>query len=78
MEDEIIANYIGYAIILLTADHLGVEVEMLDIAKMFGRQNFCLTIRCWDATPRLPIRPAKQSSPRGSATKPTVWARYST
>ena len=27
------ANYIGEAVILLTADHLGIETEMLDIAK---------------------------------------------
>ena len=31
--DEKIANYIGEAVILITADHLGIEVEMLDIAK---------------------------------------------
>ena len=33
MHDEKIANYIGEAVILLTADHLGIEVEMLDTAK---------------------------------------------
>lgn len=31
--DEKIAKYIGEAVILLTADHLGIGVEMLDIAK---------------------------------------------
>ncbi len=31
--EEKTANYIGEAIILLTADHLGIETEMLDIAK---------------------------------------------
>lgn len=31
--DEKIANYIGEAVILFTADHLGIGVEMLDIAK---------------------------------------------
>lgn len=31
--DETIAKYIGEAVILLTADHLGIEVEMLDTAK---------------------------------------------
>lgn len=31
--DEKITNYIGEAVILITADHLGIEVEMLDIAK---------------------------------------------
>ena len=30
------ANYIGEAVILLTADHLGIETEMLDIAKQDG------------------------------------------
>lgn len=33
MQEEKIAKYIGEAVILLTADHLGIEVEMLDIAK---------------------------------------------
>ena len=33
MQDEKIAKYIGEAVILLTADHLGIEVEMLAIAK---------------------------------------------
>lgn len=31
--EEKIANYIGEAVILLTANHLGIETEMLDIAK---------------------------------------------
>lgn len=31
--NEKIANYIGEAVILITADHLGIKVEMLDIAK---------------------------------------------
>lgn len=31
--DEEITNYIGCAVIMLTADHLGIEVEMLDTAK---------------------------------------------
>ena len=33
MQEEKTANYIGEAVILITADHLGIEVEMLDIAK---------------------------------------------
>lgn len=33
MSNEKIAKYFGETLILLTADHLGVEVEMLDIAK---------------------------------------------
>lgn len=33
MKDENIANYIGEAVILLTAARLGIEVEMLDTAK---------------------------------------------
>ena len=33
MQDTKIANYIGEAVIILTADHLGIEVEMLDTAK---------------------------------------------
>ena len=33
MQEEKIANYIGEAVILLTADHLGIGVEILDIAK---------------------------------------------
>ena len=33
MQEEKIAKYIGEAVILITADHLGIEVEMLDIAK---------------------------------------------
>lgn len=33
MQEEKIANYIGEAVILLTADHLGIETEMLHIAK---------------------------------------------
>lgn len=33
MNDETIGKYIGEAIILLTADHLGVDVDMLETAK---------------------------------------------
>nr|WP_229095534.1 hypothetical protein [Alistipes sp. D31t1_170403_E11] len=33
MQEEKIANYIGEAVILLTADHLGIETEMLHLAK---------------------------------------------
>ena len=33
MQKTKIANYIGEAVIILTADHLGIEVEMLDTAK---------------------------------------------
>lgn len=33
MQEEKIANYIGEAVILLTANHLGIETEMLHIAK---------------------------------------------
>ncbi len=37
MGDKMISNYIGEAVILLTADHLGIEVEMLDEAKKVWR-----------------------------------------
>ena len=35
--EEKTANYIGEAVILLTADHLGIETEMLDTAKEVWR-----------------------------------------
>lgn len=40
MNDEKIANYIGESVILLTADHLGIEVEMLDTAKQVLHTKF--------------------------------------
>ena len=37
--EEKTANYIGEAVILLTADHLGIETEMLDTAKELKRMK---------------------------------------
>ena len=76
--EEKTANYIGEAVILLTADHLGIETEMLDTAKEVWR------------TKRLPDAPllgyyasaarksARRSSPKGSASGPTASDRCST
>ena len=80
MQDEKIAKYIGEAVILLTADHLGIEVEMLAIAK-----------EVWH-TKRLPDAPLlghyasaarnlwhrRRCLPKGSASGPTASDRCST
>lgn len=76
--EEKTANYIGEAVILLTADHLGIETEMLDTAKEVWRTKRLPTLRCWDITPRQPVKPARRSSPKGSASGPTASDRYST
>lgn len=66
------ANYIGEAVILLTADHLGIETEMLDIAKQVCIPTPARRSAGWGITPRQPVKPARRYSPKGSARKPTT------
>ena len=76
-QEERVPNFIGNAVIILTASHLGCEVEMLATAQEVWRTKR-LRRYCWACTKRPHAMPCRLSGREVWRNRLTVSERYFT
>lgn len=77
-QEERVPNFIGYAVIILTAHHLDCEVEMLATAQEVWRTKVCPNKCCRACTGERHVRPWLQFRREVWQNRQTVSERYFT